>query len=116
LLDTKKNQLILKKMGCNSSLYGLPLARDCRQGNALNMVKGLILSTEEQLFASKITAGLKATWLTDQVAKKLYVVPNIENIEDASKEATKQEFESGNEVTTRAAKRGFTAFKFLKVH
>lgn len=97
-------------MGCETNLYGLPGAKECRSGNEFNMYAGLIFATEDQQFASKTAAGLQSGWNTDIAAKKLFVVPLIKNIEDASKEAVKQEFDSGDEVENRSSRRGFKAW------
>lgn len=94
-------------MGCGTDLYGLPGKRECRTGNDYNMVNGVIFATEDQQFATKSAAGLQANWLTDIAAKKLYPVPGVRQIEDASKEAKIQEWESGDESETNPAKRGF---------
>lgn len=97
-------------MSCSVSLNQLPGAKDCRNGNPYNMVSGIILTSEDQNFATYALAGDNANWETDIIADKIFVIPLVKNAEDASKEANVQEFDSGDDVETRASRRGFKAY------
>lgn len=102
-------------MGCDTSKRGLSGSKECRISNELTQYKGFVFATEDQEFATALAAGLKANWLTDIAAKKLFPVIDIKNIEDASKEAVIEEYQSGDEEEIRAAKRGLIAYFNLSI-
>ncbi len=97
-------------MGCETDKRGLSGSRECRTSNELTQYKGFVFASEDQEFATALTAGLQTNWLTDIANKKLFPVLDIKNIEDASKEAVIEEYQSGDEEETRAAKRGLIAY------
>lgn len=98
-------------MGCGTgTIRGLSGSKECRTSNELVIYKGFVFATEDQSFATALAAGLKANWDTDIAGKKLFPAIGIKNIEDASKEAVIEEYQSGDEEETRAAKRGLIAY------
>ena len=97
-------------MACGTNAKGLSGTKECRKGSGEILMKNLVFATEDQQFETSLAAGLKSNWLADIAAKKLFPAKNIKRIEDASKEASVEEYQNGEETEWRKGKRGFTVY------